>query len=119
MSDKIGADALTLRKLIREAEAVSDEAMIALARLKQAMLLARQNPDVPVDIGQRAIMRLVQAESQAVSMSSNIFRVHGDLNDVARIVCGPDEQIITPLEGSLPDQARPQAAPASGVPEHA
>ena len=71
MTDKIGMDAQTLRKLIREAEAVSDEAMIALARLKQAMLVARQNPDVPVDIGQRAIMRLSQAESQAMSMSSN------------------------------------------------
>ena len=105
MTDKIGTDARTLRKLIREAEAVSDEAMIALARLKQAMLVARQNPDVPVDIGQRSIMRLTQAESQAMSMSSNIFRVHGELNDVARIVCGPDDKTITPLEGNLPEPA--------------
>lgn len=114
MTDKIGMDAQTLRKLIREAEAVSDEAMIALARLKQAMLVARQNPDVPVDIGQRAIMRLTQAESQAMSMSSNIFRVHAELNDVARIVCGPDDKTVTPLVASLP-----HGVDAPEVPEYA
>lgn len=114
MSDKIATDAQTLRKLIREAEAVSDEAMIALARLKQAMLVARQNPDVPVDIGQRAIMRLTQAESQAMAMSSNIFRVHAELNDVAKIVGGFDEPIVTPLTAEPAVQVD-----APGVPEHA
>lgn len=114
MTDKIGTDAQTLRKLIREAEAVSDEAMIALARLKQAILVARQNPDVPVDIGQRAIMRLTQAESQAMSMSSNIFRVHAELNDVARIVAGYEDEVVTPLTAHLSDQVD-----APGVPEHA
>ena len=103
MTDKIGTDAQTLRKLIREAEAVTDEAMIALARLKQAMLVARQNPDIPVDIGQRAIMRLTQAESQAMSMSSNIFRVHAELNDVAKIVSGVDDKTVTPLTANLSD----------------
>lgn len=102
MTEKISCDAHAIRKLIREAEAVSDEAMIAMSRLKQAMLVARQNPDVPVDIGQRAIMRLAQAETQAVSMSSNLFRVHGELNEVARIVCGPDEGQATPLSAILP-----------------
>ena len=46
-------DARAIRKLIREAEAVSDEVMIACARLKQAMVRARQNPDISVDAGQR------------------------------------------------------------------
>lgn len=105
MTDTIASDVLTIRKLIREAEAVSDEAMIAMARLKQAMLIARQNPNVPVDIGQRAIMRLAQAESLAVSMSSNLFRVHGELNQVAQIICGPDEGMLTPLSASLPHVA--------------
>lgn len=114
MTDKIGTDAQTLRKLIREAEAISDEAMIALARLKQALLVARQNPEVPVDIGQRAIMRLTQAESQAMSMSSNLFRVHAELNDVARIVCAPDQEIITPLASGIADHAD-----ALEIPEHA
>ena len=102
MTNQISFDAQAIRKLIREAEAVSDEAMIAMSRLKQAMLVARQNPNVPVDLGQRAIMRLSQAEAQAVSMSSNLFRVHGELNQVARIVCGPDEGNVTPLTATLP-----------------
>lgn len=99
MTDKISCDAQAIRKLIREAEAVSDEAMIAMSRLKQAMLAARQNPGVPVDIGQRAIMRLTQAEAQAVSMSSNLFRVHGDLNEVAKFVAGGEDDFITTLAG--------------------
>lgn len=102
MTNQISFDAQAIRKLIREAEAVSDEAMIAMSRLKQAMLVARQNPNVPVDLGQRAIMRLSQAEAQAVSMSSNLFRVHGELNQVASIVCGPDEGNVTPLTATLP-----------------
>ncbi|MCL4673064.1 MAG: hypothetical protein KJZ64_09045 [Sphingomonadaceae bacterium] len=99
MTDKFSDDAQAIRKLIREAEAVSDEAMIAMSRLKQAMLVARQNPDVPVDIGQRAIMRLAQAEAQAVSMSSNLFRVHGELTEVAKVVAGGEEDFVTPLAG--------------------
>lgn len=70
MNQAILADARQLRKLVREAEAVADEAMIAFARLKQAMLAARQNPEVEVHTGQRALMRLVQAESQALAMST-------------------------------------------------
>lgn len=114
MSDIIASDVRTIRKLIREVEAVSDEAMLAMARLKQAMLIARQNPNVPVDIGQRAIMRLAQAETQAMSMSSNIFRVHAELNDVARIVGGLEDEALTPLTAGLAEQVD-----APGVPEHA
>ena len=47
-------DAHNLKKLMREAEALADESMIAFARLKQAMLTARQNPLVDVHTGQRA-----------------------------------------------------------------
>lgn len=97
MTDKISCDAQAIRKLIREAEAVSDEAMIAMSRLKQAMLVARQNPDVPVDIGQRAIIRLAHAEAQAVSMSNNLFRVHGELNAVAKIVASGEDDWETQL----------------------
>lgn len=100
MTDTLENDARTLRKLIREAEAVSDEAMMAMARLKQAMLAARQNPAVPVHIGQRAIMRLVQAESEAVAMSSNLFRVHGELSEIARTVAGIEDELRSPPEGT-------------------
>ena len=92
MSDTIRADARHIKKLIREAEALSDEAMIACARLRQAMVMARQNPDVPVDTGQKALLRLGQAESHALSLSSNLLRVHDELNEVGRVIAGADEE---------------------------
>lgn len=97
MSDTIRADARHIRKLIREAEALSDEAMIACARLKQALLAARQNPDVPIDAGQRALMRLGQADANALALSTSLLRVHDELNKVSRVVAGGDEETdLTP-----------------------
>ena len=91
MTDRIVADAHNLKKLIREAEALADESMIAFARLKQAMLAARQNPEVEVVVGQRALMRLTQAENQAMSMSTSLLRVHDELSQIARERMGGDE----------------------------
>ncbi len=90
MDNRIVTDARNLKKLIREAEALADEAIIAMARLKQAMLSARQNPMVEVNTGQRALLRLTEAESQAVAMSTNLLRVHDELSKVARVHAGPD-----------------------------
>lgn len=90
MTDTIRNDALNLRKLIREAEALADENMIAFARLKQAMLSARQNPNVAISAGQRALLRLNQAEAQAMAMSTNLLRVHDELNKVATETMGDD-----------------------------
>ncbi|MFM7350541.1 MAG: hypothetical protein ACKO01_13820 [Erythrobacter sp.] len=90
MEDRILADAQNLKKLIREAEALADEAIIAMARLKQAMLTARQNPAVEVNTGQRALLRLTEAESQALAMSTNLLRVHDELSKVARVHAGGD-----------------------------
>ena len=90
MANIIRDDVLHLRKLMREAEAVSDEAMIAFSKLKAAMLQARQNPDLPVDIGQRALMRVSQIEQQALSNSTNLLRVHDELSKIAREFAGGD-----------------------------
>ncbi len=91
MPATIREDALAIRKLIREAEAVTDEAMIACARLKQAMVRARQNPAIEVDAGQRALMRLNQAETQALAMSTSLLRVHDELSKIGRETMGGDE----------------------------
>ena len=101
MTDKIRADAHNLKKLIREAEAIADESILAFARLKQAMIAARQNPEVEVATGQRALIRLNQAESQALAMSSNLLRVHDELNKVAREKMAGDE----PIETVFPESA--------------
>lgn len=91
MSQTIREDARAIRKLIREAEAVSDEALLACARLKQAMIRARQNPEVSVDAGQRALLRLTHAEAQALSLSTNLLRVHDELSKIGREMLGGDE----------------------------
>ncbi|NBC89198.1 MAG: hypothetical protein GVX90_06890 [Alphaproteobacteria bacterium] len=90
MTDRIRTDALKLKKLLRETEALADESMLACARLRQAMLAARQNPSVEVTTGQRALMRLSQAEAQAMAMSNSLLRVHDELNKVARETMGDD-----------------------------
>lgn len=96
MTDRMLGDAYNIKKLIREAEALADESMIAFSRLKQAMLAARQNPEVEVVEGQRALMRLNQAEAQAMAMSTSLLRVHRELSDIAREkMGGDDDRIIT------------------------
>lgn len=104
MTDRILADAHNLKKLVREAEALADESMIAFARLKQAMLAARQNPSVEVHTGQRALMRLNQAEAQAMSMSTSLLRVHDELSKVAREKMAEDPGVPTDFERANLDQ---------------
>ena len=97
MEDRIFADAHNLKKLIREAEALADESIIAMARLKQAMLAARQNPVIEVHTGQRALVRLTEAESQALAMSSNLLRVHDELSKLAGIHAAGDTGMPTKI----------------------
>jgi len=98
MTDTIRSDALKLKKLVREAEALADESMMTFAKLKQAMIAARQNPGVEVDTGQRALMRLNQAEAQALAMSTSLLRVHDELSKVAREKMAGDMHIPTDVE---------------------
>ncbi len=84
MTDRILSDAQNLKKLVREAEALADDSMIAFARLKQAMLTARQNPSVEAHIGRRALMWLNQAEGQVMAMSTCPLRVQDKLSNIAR-----------------------------------
>ena len=105
MTDRMLADAQNLKKLVREAEALADESMLAFARLKQAMITARQNPHVEVHTGQRALMRLNQAEAQAMNMSTSLLRVHDELSKVARERMGEEQDIPTEI---------PQASTAMG-----
>lgn len=101
MNDRMLSDAHNLKKLVREAEALADESMIAFARLKQAMLAARQNPEVEVVEGQRALMRLTQAEGHAMAMSTTLLRVHDELSKIAREKMGGDDTIPTEIPDAI------------------
>lgn len=97
MSDRVLDDAYNIKKLMREAEALADESMLAFARLKQAMLAARLNPSVEVHTGQRALMRLNEAENQAMAMSTNLLRVHDELSKVAHVYAASDDGVPTEI----------------------
>lgn len=114
MTNRILIDAHHLKKLIREAEALADESIIAMARLKQAMLAARQNPAIEVSTGQRALLRLTEAESQAMSMSTNLLRVHDELSKVARVHAAGDSGVPTkiPAADLAPVPAERERLPA-------
>ena len=101
MTDRFRSDAHNLKKLVREAEALADESMIAFARLKQAMLAARQNPGVEVHTGQRALMRLNEAETQAIAMSTNLLRVHDELSKIAIEKMGGDSDVPTEIPAAV------------------
>lgn len=111
MNNRMSNDAHNLQKLIREAEALADEAIIAMARLKQAMLTARQNPEVEIATGQRALMRLTEAESQALSMSTSLLRVHDELSKVARVHAGGDLGSPTVIPPDAMVQSRSASEP--------
>ena len=114
MNERIHTDAHNLKKLIREAEALADESIIAMARLKQAMLAARQNPEVEVHTGQRALVRLSEAESQALSMSTNLLRVHDELSKLAREYASGDPGYETIIKGeNIAELPRAQVAAAA------
>jgi len=84
-----------IRKLMREAEGVADEALLACAKLKQAMVQARQLPEVGVGVGQTEILRLNRAEQSIAAAFNDLLRVHTGLSDIARETAGTDENIPT------------------------
>ena len=111
MTERMINDAHNLKKLIREAEALADESMIAFSRLKQAMLAARQNPEVEVADGQRALMRLNQAEGQALAMSTSLLRVHDELSKIAREKMAGDDGIPTEIPDASIAEETPSVTP--------
>jgi len=97
MPNRVSSEARNIRKLVREAEAVTDEAILAYAKLKQSMIAARTNPDIQVGTGQAALLRLVGAEQKITAASSELFRVHAALNTVATTTAGVDDDIPTEM----------------------
>jgi len=101
MFDRVNQDGWKIRKLMREAEALNDEMLIALSALKGEMLKARQNPEIEVHTGQQALLHLTEAEQLVTRASSQLLRTHSALSNVARTTAGVDENIPTE-EGSPP-----------------
>ncbi len=112
MIDRLNDDARNIRKLMREAEGVADDAIVACAKLKQAMVSARSNPALHVGAGHAAVLRLTRAEQNFATAYGDLLRVHAELNSVAHITAGVDEDIPTEF-------GREPAGQAAAVPEMA
>lgn len=84
MSIPTSAAAARIRTQLRDAEAKFDEALLASANLMATMVMARANPAVEVHTGQKALLRLAQAQRSMLNGSSNLFRVHDELVGVGR-----------------------------------
>jgi hypothetical protein len=92
MSLTIETTAIRIRRELREAEAKADAALKANAQLMQSMLSGRQLEEVEVNIGQRALIRLVRAMQSQVNASSDLFRVHDEMVRVGKELAAiPDE----------------------------
>ena len=97
MSNRLNEVGWQVRKLMREAEAVTDESLIACAKLKQAMIAARQNPAFGVGAGHEAVLRLNRAEQSLAAAYGDLLRVHGELSDIARESAIDDDGIPTDI----------------------
>jgi len=75
--------ATDIRSTIRNAEALSDELLGALASLKIKMLAFRSHPEVEPHAGQKAFIRLQSAEQHLISAANDLFRTHDELVDAA------------------------------------
>lgn len=69
---------------LRKTEASFDEALLQSSRLMQKMIKVRQHPEVPVDAGQAALIRLARAQRQLIDGTSDVLRVHAELKGTAR-----------------------------------
>ena len=92
-----------IRRELLDAETKVDEALVAAAKLMQSLVLARQNPELAANTGQKALIRLVRAQQSIVNGSSDMFRVHDEVGNLAREMAIVDEPGITRGSGLTDD----------------
>lgn len=95
----ISAATARIRAQLSNAERKADEALIATSELMLTMLHARANPEVPVHTGQVALVRLMNAQKALLEGSSEIFRCHDAVGNVARELLILDEPGLTTGSG--------------------
>ena len=89
-------------QIARELRAVEDAANDAIAKaaaLMSTLASARADTGVVVHTGQKALIRLAEAQKDFVSASSNIFRVHDEMSGIGREMGLLDEEGSTPKFG--------------------
>ena len=91
MSIEVNLTAARLARDVPAAETRIDDALIAVSSLMASVVAARRDTTgVPTTKGHAAIQRIMKAQVALVTVSSDIYRVHGDLVDIGRERAGYD-----------------------------
>ncbi|MCJ2178035.1 hypothetical protein [Novosphingobium album (ex Hu et al. 2023)] len=75
----ISAATARISRQLPEAELSLDTALLASARLMEAMLLARSAEGVQTFAGQNALMRLARSQRSLIESQNDMIRVHREL----------------------------------------
>ena len=79
-----------LKQDMPHTEASIDQALISVSSLMATLVQARVDTGVPAATGQVAVRRLAKAQMALVEASSDVLRVHGELQKVGREFSGMD-----------------------------
>jgi len=106
---KIASD--QIKQDMPHTEVSIDQALISVSNLLATLVQARVDTGVPAATGQIAVRRLAKAQMALVEASSDVLRVHGELQKVGREFAGMDLHETCPaVQGSLtPGNLRPVA----------
>lgn len=93
-------------------EATIDQALISVSSLMVTLVQARVDTHVPATTGQMAVRRLARAQMALVEASSDVLRVHGELQKVGREIAGMDiHEACPPVQAAVGSgKLRPVAA---------
>lgn len=96
--DRSAATARIARQL-KQAEAKTDEALLALSELMSTLVRARSATEVVPHTGQSALIRLAQAQRSIIDGGSDLFRVHDVMSSIGLELGVLDEPNSTPPSG--------------------
>ncbi len=91
MTMNVYVAAARIRNQLRDTEAKLDAALNASARLMTTMVEARTIPEVEVHTGQKALLRLAEAQRYLLNGSNSLFRVHDELVKIGQEMMIMDE----------------------------
>jgi len=99
MNTHLNTKAQDIRGSLRQTEGALDDALFQTAGLMQAMLSARQIPDVTPHAGHRSLLRIARAMQRQLQTAIDIFRVHDELSELAATYNVLDRDHSTPESG--------------------
>jgi hypothetical protein len=91
MSMTVPVAQMRIARDISEAEKALDEALIRQSSLFTTMISARRETDLEPFAGHEALLRLAKSQQALLEAGGNLARVHGQLREIQKELCGVDE----------------------------